>query len=662
MQERRKQPCGLLWSQIGRPFKVDLVAPKFLAVALAVAAVASCGTDAPGDAVPVAELTVGQYVFCSINGPPPAGYPEYVCPNPKGFCKCYPPDATETRFPPYQVVTILYPPPGNMSSITYTVGSTVGSVEQVQLTNQFGTGFEMTLGGPEAGVTTDFEAKFTAGSVTGHQNLDQIINTSTLGSMVQQDISNHAEDLFYIWLNPEVDLAQSSIDGAIRMNIRATAERWDENGNLVSYRGPDGQPRMQIEPISAAALDDPTLRTPEEHGWFDHLSRSYIDQILGLDDFYRHPAFDPANHPELYRYVQTFDLTGPEKANSNIPVTGGTIEYDSMRDTIDGTAAHAEITVKGGAIGQFYSFQGEAVWTFDYTDVRTDIQGTQKAASITLESTTPCLHASVDMYLDLAFGSWVPMARFTNYDCGTPPPTPAVPGSCGALTAGEGLVRGSSSQSALISCNGWYSLLIEDDGDLALIDGVGNGLWSSGTSGSQAQKAVMQPDGNFGLYDSSRRLWATNTYATPGSYLAVQDDGNLVVYDARNSPIWALNNPVPPAHCGQFLVGEGLSPGTGISSCNGRYWFVMQSDGNLVLYNTNTGAALWSTSTAVAGRLVMAIMQGDGNLVLYDRSYNPWAVVWASNTAGHDGAYFVIGDDGSLMLYNADGSGPIWRP
>jgi hypothetical protein len=58
-------------------------------------------------------------------------------------------------------------------------------------------------------------------------------------------------------------------------------------------------------------------------------------------------------------------------------------------------------------------------------------------------------------------------------------------------------------------------------------------------------------------------------------------------------------------------------------------------------------------------------MQGDGNFVVY-RS-DVWKPLWASGTDGHPGASVVMQDDGSLVVYDADGtylwdSAPDGRP
>jgi len=49
-------------------------------------------------------------------------------------------------------------------------------------------------------------------------------------------------------------------------------------------------------------------------------------------------------------------------------------------------------------------------------------------------------------------------------------------------------------------------------------------------------------------------------------------------------------------------------------------------------------------------------MQGDGNLVLYARGSIP---VWASKTAGHDGAQLAMQADGNLVLA-VPGGRPLW--
>src|SRR5581483_5427267 len=91
--------------------------------------------------------------------------------------------------------------------------------------------------------------------------------------------------------------------------------------------------------------------------------------------------------------------------------------------------------------------------------------------------------------------------------------------------------------------------------------------------------------------------------------------------------------PIPPAPtaCGGIGVGHGLGPGGSVKSCDGRFSLVMQTDGNLVLYQGSR--ALWATGTN--GQGYIAIMQGDGNFVEYAADGR---ALFSSRTNGHSGA------------------------
>jgi hypothetical protein len=97
-------------------------------------------------------------------------------------------------------------------------------------------------------------------------------------------------------------------------------------------------------------------------------------------------------------------------------------------------------------------------------------------------------------------------------------------------------------------------------------------------------------------------------------------------------------------------AGTILHPNDSVTSTDGRYLLLYQSDGNLVLYDEG-GAGLWSTGTEGTGPGT-ATMQGDGNLVVYDRDRNP---VWASGTDGFANARLIIQDDGNGVIYESSG-------
>jgi hypothetical protein len=109
--------------------------------------------------------------------------------------------------------------------------------------------------------------------------------------------------------------------------------------------------------------------------------------------------------------------------------------------------------------------------------------------------------------------------------------------------------------------------------------------------------------------------------------------------------------PPPPSGCGIVPANTTLARGEGRHSCSGRFHFVHQADGNVVLYDN--GQAIWHTGTH--GRSTSSlVMQGDGNVVLYSGSQ----ALWSTGTHGHHGAVLAVQDDGNLVVYA--GSTALW--
>jgi hypothetical protein len=109
-----------------------------------------------------------------------------------------------------------------------------------------------------------------------------------------------------------------------------------------------------------------------------------------------------------------------------------------------------------------------------------------------------------------------------------------------------------------------------------------------------------------------------------------------------------------PGTCGALLPGGSIAPDTGLTSCDGRFTLVAQSDGNLVLYQSDVGA-LWHTQT-VGNTMGGLWMQEDGNLVLYDASGTP---LWHTSTHGQSGSWLAVQDDGNVVLYR--GAEALWH-
>lgn len=117
----------------------------------------------------------------------------------------------------------------------------------------------------------------------------------------------------------------------------------------------------------------------------------------------------------------------------------------------------------------------------------------------------------------------------------------------------------------------------------------------------------------------------------------------------------SLDQSAPRATMDHLYAGEKLQKGEYLTSNNGEYMFVLQDDGNLVLYRKTSAGTQWLWDYHAAGHAVShLVMQSDGNLVVY--GYPNF--VWGSMTQGHPGAYLVVQDDGNVVIY--DGNRAIW--
>jgi len=121
----------------------------------------------------------------------------------------------------------------------------------------------------------------------------------------------------------------------------------------------------------------------------------------------------------------------------------------------------------------------------------------------------------------------------------------------------------------------------------------------------------------------------------------------------------AIANVYPPTSVNTkkdvLNVGEALLQNQFLQSKDGRFKLILQSDGNLVIYNSDQ--PIWHSNTWGKPYITRCVMQSDGNLVLYDNNSIPH---WHSNTWGKPITRCVMQSDGNLVLYD-NNSIPHWH-
>jgi hypothetical protein len=151
-------------------------------------------------------------------------------------------------------------------------------------------------------------------------------------------------------------------------------------------------------------------------------------------------------------------------------------------------------------------------------------------------------------------------------------------------------------------------------------------------------------DGNLVVYSATNQpLWSAGTAGNAGDRLALQPDANLVVYSPVDAPLWANG-----AYDSTLASGEVLEPGQYLEAGDRHHTFVMQGDGNLVLYSDN--GALWDSETTPHPGAWLGMQGTDGNLVVYSATNQP---LWSAGTAGNAGDRLAVQTDGNVVIYTA---------
>ncbi|KWS92604.1 hypothetical protein [Pseudomonas syringae] len=160
----------------------------------------------------------------------------------------------------------------------------------------------------------------------------------------------------------------------------------------------------------------------------------------------------------------------------------------------------------------------------------------------------------------------------------------------------------------LLSPNGKYQLLLQDDANLAIYDReTGKAVWIADGNQQYSQTVALEgpmgmhllTNGNIYLYDPIRgRVWSTrNLYdAIERTQLSIQDDGNLVVLDIR--ALWSSNGRLAftPGAFDAKVLNADQSMQIAVPYPAGEFKLIFQADGNFVIY-TDAGIAIWNTGT-----------------------------------------------------------------
>ncbi|KAI9844336.1 MAG: hypothetical protein M1837_005640 [Sclerophora amabilis] len=241
---------------------------------------------------------------------------------------------------------------------------------------------------------------------------------------------------------------------------------------------------------------------------------------------------------------------------------------------------------------------------------------------------------------------------------------PASRGRVAFLRRGESLTV----DQRLVSTNGTFEFSFTSIGDLRITSNTttifSRRAYNPSNSADSPRRLTHTPDGHLELRDrDGASVWKERPNGQGATHFVLTDTGSAYLTNSSSSPseiIWAI---LPQSLGARLQTASSLYPNQRLTSPNGTYSFVLQDDGNLVLYKVvpSPPRALWASASygREPGRLTL---QEDGNLVLYERGSpsprGPWATATNIEGEGKRERVLEVRDDGDVVL--SDQGRKVW--
>ncbi|EMN1928436.1 peptidase S53 [Burkholderia ambifaria] len=193
---------------------------------------------------------------------------------------------------------------------------------------------------------------------------------------------------------------------------------------------------------------------------------------------------------------------------------------------------------------------------------------------------------------------------------------------------------------------------LETVGGTSLSAPLFSATWARLLSGSCATSLGFAAPTIYSVQSTTASIFHDITNGSNGAYSAGSGWDFVTGWGTPNVSLLysSLCGSASVSYSGGINEGTTLKPGQAVYSASRNHQLLMQGDGNLVLYNTTNGAAVWNSRTyGNAG--AYAVFQNDGNFVVYSAN---GAVLWYSATYGQSGSqHLSVQDDGNMVIYQS---------
>lgn len=306
--------------------------------------------------------------------------------------------------PKFQVLSVIYAPPGERGIIDYGTTTTIGSSNSIEKT--FGTGTTLELVLKKATLSFEWNQSKTdskSNSINWSASDNMVIpGPQSTASGIQID---HDLDVYMVWLNPKLDFKAPT----------QLLLQWSED---VDSRDPEANGEMDVIPLYGAWLKYPNLMPSDVAR---RLRREWagVDGALNELDYATILARNPfsngvvAADPVRYDYYKSIPYVPPPSQGQPITFTTGTT-YGTT-STI-GKSATDEYSVSFKWEATIFGFGLEGKNSLTWTNKWSSEESKSIGKSTTLTITPPPYGyngpTTINVYKDNIFGTW--LYKFAN--------------------------------------------------------------------------------------------------------------------------------------------------------------------------------------------------------------------------------------------------------
>lgn len=334
---------------------------------------------------------------------------------------------TATIFPTYEILSLLYDPPGNQSNVGITNTTFYGTTNTIGSSFSSGTSFTFVANGGFFGLGggTSSSVGFTQGYGTSNAFQNTITNGQGITLNSTRNPIDHTNDTFWLWLNPEVAITETSATAATYAVSPPRGQVIDAvRVSVAQLQNPSTIPLPVLEPITINGIVYPGLSNLCAHPLPPAQCTqanacgcvpSDFTQILGTDpiisitgnaspttiDPKRYFFLNPQPSPQPFLEYGTTDTVTLSDSQQATQTQTETTQYQASYSTTFGTS------VKSFPVDWTLQSTITNTWTWTQTASLDHFNGSSHQMSLTLGTSTLGCAESVDVYEDYIYHTFV---------------------------------------------------------------------------------------------------------------------------------------------------------------------------------------------------------------------------------------------------------------